>query len=142
MNLLGSLGSKADSTGSTKKPQPSTTELFSNAKLVAEAAQATLSNEKEKIDQGKVAGAASDLLAAGSHYGKLDEEKGMGAYVKKAETYLDKYESSHSIKTAKPAPDSTTAVAENAPSAPSGGEDEKKENDFGGYLKTAQGFLK
>ncbi|KAK1296540.1 hypothetical protein QJS10_CPB15g01345 [Acorus calamus] len=77
------------------KPPPSKDELLSSAKLLAEAARATLSHESQKVDKARVAGATADLLDAASHYGKL-EEKSFGKYVEKADTYLHQYHSSHS----------------------------------------------
>ncbi|KAJ6689940.1 hypothetical protein OIU85_006248 [Salix viminalis] len=72
--------------------QPSASELLASAKLVAEAAQASLGNGRDKIDKVKVAAAAEDLLGAASKYGKV-EEKGLGQYIEKAENYLHHYHS-------------------------------------------------
>ncbi|KAM7487479.1 hypothetical protein LguiB_024963 [Lonicera macranthoides] len=76
-------------------PKPTNSELLQSAKLVAEAAQATLRHESDKVEKAKVAGAAADLLNAASTYGKLDE-KGLGKYLDKAEDYLHKYNLSQS----------------------------------------------
>ncbi|XP_021910464.1 nodulin-related protein 1-like [Carica papaya] len=105
-----------------KKPSPS--ELLSSAKQVAEAAKATLHHGNTKIDKAKMAGAAADLLAAASHYGKL-EGKSLGKYVGKAENYLHQYHTSHS-----------TSSAANEHSSHGSG------TGYGDYLKVAQGFLK
>uniref|UniRef100_A0A7N0TRX8 Nodulin-related protein 1 n=1 Tax=Kalanchoe fedtschenkoi TaxID=63787 RepID=A0A7N0TRX8_KALFE len=148
--------------------QHSTSELFSSAQVVAGAAQATLSNQSDKVDKKEVAGAAGDLLGAAREYGKLEEDKGLGAYVGQAETYLRSYGAP-----APPAGDAPTAekVAPGAehpapaaaePPAPAAAEppapavaveEEKKvveeEEKEGGaaagaadYFKVAEGFLK
>lgn len=69
--------------------------LFSDAKVVAEAAKSSFGGGSDKVDTGKAAGAAANLLDAASHYGKLDE-KGLGKYVDKAEEYLHQHHGSHS----------------------------------------------
>ncbi|KAE9613208.1 hypothetical protein Lal_00027779 [Lupinus albus] len=69
----------------------SSSELLSSAKLVAEAAQAGLRNESDKVDKVKVADAAGDLLEAAEKYAKLDDQKGVGQYVDKAADYLHQY---------------------------------------------------
>lgn len=76
--------------------KPSNCDLFSSAKVVADAAQAQFRNEPEKYDKAKVAGATADLLDAASEYGKLDETKGVGKYVDQAENYLRQYNTPHS----------------------------------------------
>ncbi|XP_010258184.1 PREDICTED: nodulin-related protein 1-like [Nelumbo nucifera] len=121
-----------------QKHQPSKAEILSSAKVVAEAAKATVHHETDKVDKGKVAGAAADLLGAASHYGKL-EEKGMGKYVDKAENYLHQYHSSHSTS----APNSThsTTTTHSSTHSHSGG-DSHSESGYGEYIKMAQGFLK
>ncbi|XP_021910131.1 nodulin-related protein 1 [Carica papaya] len=105
--------------------KPSSSELLSSAKVVAGAAKATLQHGTTNIDKAKTAGAAADLLAGASHYGKL-EEKSFGKYVDKAENYLHQYETSHS----------TTPAAANEHSSQDTG------TGYGDYLKMAQGFLK
>lgn len=66
-------------------------DLASSAKLVAEAAKLALQDHSlEKVDKGRVAGAAADLLHAASQYGKL-EGKPVGGYLEKAEEYLHQY---------------------------------------------------
>ncbi|KAF2295009.1 hypothetical protein GH714_030128 [Hevea brasiliensis] len=120
----------------TRPHQPSSSELLSSAKLVAEAAKASLSHETDKVDKGRVAGAAADLLGAASHYGKL-EEKSFGKYVEKAEDYLHQYHSSilphhhhhHSSHSA-------TSTAHS--SSHSSGAADHSEGGYGEYLKMAQ----
>ncbi|KAL4363088.1 hypothetical protein GQ457_04G010890 [Hibiscus cannabinus] len=102
-------------------------DLFSSAKTVADAAKSTFNNESDKVDKGKVAGAAADLLGAAENYGKLDKNTGVGQYVDKAENYLHEYQASNqsgSAPAAKP-------------------ESEGKESAAGGadYMKMAQGFF-
>ncbi|MBD4021986.1 hypothetical protein GUI04_24065, partial [Xanthomonas citri pv. citri] len=70
-------------TKSTNTEQPSSTELLSSAKQVAEAAKLAASNQTEKIDKAKTAGAAADVLDAAQKYGKFDETQGVGQYLKK-----------------------------------------------------------
>lgn len=140
---------KAGQGSNQHRPPPSKSELLSSAKLVAGAAKATLHHEQEKVDKGKVAGAAADLLGAASHYGKL-EEKSYGKFLHKAEDYLHGYQSSHSSTTT-----TTSAAAHSASSTTSTGHDhvpssgqsgghggKKKEGGFGDYLKLAEGLLK
>ncbi|XP_010044444.2 uncharacterized protein LOC104433408 [Eucalyptus grandis] len=79
--------------------KPDNSELMASAKVVAEAARHTFSHETNKIDRARVAGAASDILDAACHYGKL-EEKSYGKYVEKAEGYLHQYGSSNSSSAA------------------------------------------
>ncbi|KAL3501479.1 hypothetical protein ACH5RR_035928 [Cinchona calisaya] len=75
-------------------------DLFSNAKLVADAARSRFQNDPEgkKYDNAEVAGAAGDLLEAAQTYGKLDKSSGVGSYVEKAHNYLHEYESSNTTK--------------------------------------------
>ncbi|GMN41958.1 hypothetical protein TIFTF001_011175 [Ficus carica] len=75
--------------GGDHHQNPSTTELLSSAKEVASAARLAASNQSDKIDKGKAAGAAADLLDATS--GKLGD-KGVGQHLQKAEDYLRQYE--------------------------------------------------
>ncbi|XVF43194.1 hypothetical protein PTKIN_Ptkin02bG0021000 [Pterospermum kingtungense] len=129
-----------------KQHAKSTTELLSGAKLVAEAAKSTLHHESDKVDKGKVAGAAADLLDAASHYGKLDQEKGVGKYVGKAENYLHQYHSSHSTTAgagaaAHSGAHSTKPEKHSEESHGSGGHGSGS-GGYGDYLKMAQGFLK
>ncbi|KAE8681290.1 putative Nodulin-related protein 1 [Hibiscus syriacus] len=115
-----------------KGHKPSKSELLSSAKLVANAAKSALNHESDKVDKGKVAGAAADLLDAAQDYGKLDKNTGIGQYVEKAESYLHKYETSHqSAPAAKPESHAT-------------GDGEKGKESAGGvgdYMKMAQGFF-
>ncbi|XP_050235683.1 nodulin-related protein 1-like [Mercurialis annua] len=122
-----------------KHQQVSSSELFSSAKQVADAAKSSLSHQK--VDQGQAAGAAANLLGGASQYGKL-EEKSYGKYVEKAEDYL-RQQSSHSTAAA------TTAGHQSGPDTPitqstptqSSGEDGKS-SGVGDYFKMAQGFMK
>ncbi|XP_042513819.1 nodulin-related protein 1-like [Macadamia integrifolia] len=128
------------------KHQPSKSELISSAKVIAEAAKAGLHHETNKIDKGKVAGAAADLMGAASYYGKL-EEKGVGKYVEKAEQYLHHYHSSQSSSTSTTTTNnsghSTTTTSTQSHSHSSGGGGNHSESGgFEDYIKLAQGFLK
>ncbi|XP_062162158.1 nodulin-related protein 1 [Alnus glutinosa] len=149
-----------------KHHQPSNSELLASAKLVAEAAQASMGNETNKVDKARVAGAAADLLEAASHYGKL-EDKSFGKYIDQAETYLHQYNSSHSSTTTGSSGHSAShADGGDGHSAHSGsgygdshssghsasttshadsGDGHSSHSGSGGYgdyLKMAQGFLK
>lgn len=149
----------------------STDELLSSAKLVAEAAKSSFGHESDKVDKGKVAGAAANLLDAASHYGKL-EEKSFGKYVENAEDYLQRYHTSHTSTTtaaiahghghSDSAPPSLPAVTTHStPSLEGGGGghashtasshegrhgdsdgDAHSGNKYGEYFKMAEGFLK
>ncbi|XWS34164.1 hypothetical protein CRYUN_Cryun21dG0016700 [Craigia yunnanensis] len=124
---------------SEKDPKPSSSDLFSSAKLLAGAAKSSFSNESDKVDKAKVAGAAADLLDAAQDYGKLDKDKGIGQHIEKAENYLHQYETS-----GQPAPTTTGSGTPNKAEAhpeshESGGDG--KDSGSGGYLKMAQGFL-
>ncbi|KAJ7943381.1 putative Nodulin-related protein 1 [Quillaja saponaria] len=150
--LQKSMDSDSHSTEPHKHQQPSksNSELFSSAKLVAEAARCSFNKENDKVDKGKAAGAAADLLDAASHYGKL-EEKSFGKYVDKAENYLHQYHSSHSLTntttTDSGHPNTTTHsghpnTTTHSSKPDSGGDHENSESGYGDYLKIAQGFLK
>ena len=137
-----------DPKGKKQHHQPSNSELFSSAKLVAEAAKSSFNHESDKVDKGKVAGAAEDLLSAASRYGKL-EEKGYGKYVDKAENYLHGYHTSHSSTTTTTTTDdsgntTTTATATHTETHSSGGKEHGKSGSggYGDYFKMAEGFLK
>ncbi|KAL9997337.1 hypothetical protein Hdeb2414_s0008g00264621 [Helianthus debilis subsp. tardiflorus] len=82
--------------------QSSNSDLMSDAKTVAEAAHAAASNQSDKIDKPKVAGAAADLLDAAKEYGKFDETQGVGQYLKQADDYLHQYEKSGTTPAAAP----------------------------------------
>ncbi|ERN10300.1 hypothetical protein AMTRI_Chr10g920 [Amborella trichopoda] len=119
-------------------------ELFSSAKVVADAAKSAMSHKTENLNKGKVAGAAADLVEAASHYGKL-EQKSIGKYLGKAETYLHNYEETHGGSGTKPGGHSVTGShgsdhSSNEPShsSHSGG---AKEGGYGDYIKMAQGFF-
>ncbi|CAN7044437.1 unnamed protein product [Brassica rapa subsp. trilocularis] len=119
-------------------------ELMASAKIVAEAAQAAARNETAKLDKAKVAGATADILDAAGRYGKFDEKSGVGQYLEKAESYLHKYESTHSH--------SSSGGSHGGGSHGGGaGELAGKKGDeksgsgshgFGDYAKMAQGFMK
>ncbi|PWA56551.1 protein involved in response to salt stress [Artemisia annua] len=104
MSFMSSLKSAAasavtggdDDKKNTGSDQSSNSDLMASAKLVAEAAQNATSNQSDKIDKPKVAGAAADLLDAAKTYGKFDETQGVGQYLKKADDYLHEYEKSES----------------------------------------------
>ncbi|XP_043706477.1 nodulin-related protein 1-like isoform X2 [Telopea speciosissima] len=119
----------------------SNSELMSSAKVVAEAAKYGLHQEMNKIDKGKVAGAAADLIDAASYYGKLEEEKGLGKYMEKGEQYLHQYHSTHSSttthSTATPThtTSTTTTTTSHSHSSGSGG-------GYEDYINMAQGFFK
>ncbi|XP_022776786.1 nodulin-related protein 1-like [Durio zibethinus] len=125
------------------KHAKSSSELLASAKLVTEAAKNTLHHESDKVDKGMVAGAAADLLCAASHYGKLDQEKGVGMYVEKAENYLHQYQSSHSTPTTTHS-DHSTKPEKHSGSHASGGDHghDSGSGGYGDYIKMAQGFLK
>ncbi|MQL74119.1 hypothetical protein Taro_006462 [Colocasia esculenta] len=135
--------------GHAQKPRPSSGDLLSSAKVVADAAKASLRHESDNVDKGRVAGAAADLLGAASHYGKL-EEKGMGKYVDKAEGYLRGYHSSHSAHattaagaqpsaaTSHSSPSHASEAAHSAAAAAGAG---GGKSGYGEYVKMAQGLL-
>ncbi|XP_009621118.1 nodulin-related protein 2-like [Nicotiana tomentosiformis] len=114
MNFLSSLaksagGQSADEPKKTAGEEASTTDLFSSAKVLAEAAQSQFNKDSGKVDNKKVAEAAADVLDAAQKYGKLDETQGVGQYVEKAETYLHQYGSAN--------PSTTTDAAAAKPPA-------------------------
>lgn len=128
-----------------KHHKPSNSELLSSAKLVAEAARATLNHESDKIDKAKFAGAAGDLLSAASDYGKL-EEKSFGKYVEKAEDYLHEYHSSQSKTTTTTinsghSSTTTTTTTHSSTHLSSDGGDGHAGGGYGEYFKMAEGFL-
>ncbi|CAH8374578.1 unnamed protein product [Eruca vesicaria subsp. sativa] len=123
-------------------------ELMASAKIVAEAAQAAARSETDKLDKAKVAGATADILDAASRYGKFDEKSGVGQYLEKAESYLHKYESSHSHSSSG---GSHGGVGSGGSHGGGAGEPAGKKGDeksgggshgFGDYAKMAQGFMK
>ncbi|KAJ9563803.1 hypothetical protein OSB04_008963 [Centaurea solstitialis] len=118
--------------------QPSASELMASAKLVAESAKYATSNQTEKIDKVKAAGAAADILDATEKYGKFDETKGVGQYLQKAEDYLHDYEKSG---TAAPAP---VKEGEAAAAAPPPAAKEEGGSGFGAAdaMKAAGSFFK
>ncbi|XVE91581.1 hypothetical protein REPUB_Repub01dG0022000 [Reevesia pubescens] len=129
-----------------EKHAKSSSELLSSAKLVAEAAKNTLHHESSKVEKGKVAGAAADLLDAASHYGKLEQDKGVGKYVEKAENYLHHYHSSHSTTNTSHSGHDSNKPVKHTESHASGGDHghghDSGSGGYGDYMKMAQGFLK
>lgn len=136
--------------GHAQKPPPSTGDLLSSAKVVADAAKASLRREADGVDKGRVAGAAADLLDAASHYGKL-EEKNLGKYVEKAEGYLREYHSSHTAHSTAAGAQSSASAASHSSSPHSGGGTHSAAaagaggggggGGYGEYVKMAQGLL-
>ncbi|KAK4479812.1 hypothetical protein RD792_015350 [Penstemon davidsonii] len=117
--------------------KPSNSDIISNAKLVASAAQSHFNNEPDKYDKEKVACASADIIDYAEKYGKLDETKGVGKYVEQAEDYLRDYGNKPAAPVAaagehKPttAPPETTEATEKK----SGGEGE-------GLMKMAGGLF-
>ncbi|MFY2203381.1 hypothetical protein ACM91E_28730 [Escherichia coli] len=93
--------------------------------MVADACQSALHHETDKLEKQKVAGAAADLVGAASEYGHLDQEKGLGKYVEKAEDYLRKYE----------------AGEKKPPEGEGGSKSTGEAGGYGQYMKMAEGFL-
>ncbi|KAL4586775.1 hypothetical protein LXL04_011419 [Taraxacum kok-saghyz] len=116
-------------TKSTNTEQPSSTELLSSAKQVAEAAKLAASNQTEKIDKAKTAGAAADVLDAAQKYGKFDETQGVGQYLKKADDYLHEYEKSGATATTPP----PAKEGEAAPPPPAEEKKSEKEESGSGF---------
>nr|AGU69247.1 salinity-induced protein [Salicornia brachiata] len=113
----------------------STSELMASAKTVAEAAQFACTQQTDKIDKAKVAGAAEDVLEATKSYGKLDENSGVGQYVTKAEGYLHNLHASSdspSEAAGKDKEKEPSAAAEKEPSSGGGG---------GGLMGMAKGLF-
>ncbi|KAI4387524.1 hypothetical protein MLD38_005351 [Melastoma candidum] len=125
----------------------SNADLVNSAKYLAEAARSAFSHESGKVDTGRAAGAAADLLDAASHYARL-EEKSFGKYVDQAENYLHQYQSSHSTTSVGSNHAPTSAGAAPQHSFPSSHAPPKKDDEedsgggYGDYIKMAQGFLK
>ncbi|KAM1082253.1 hypothetical protein ACFX13_021275 [Malus domestica] len=152
--------------GKPGRAPPTTSELMSSAKIVAEAAKSSMNKGgDENIDRARVSEAASNILSGAAHYGKLDEKEGLGSYVGKAEDMLRKYgsggdgesggggshNSSESFKSSmgkeRRDDDENYPVSgeHETKKKPSKKEDEEEEGGSGGvgdYLKVAQGFLK
>ncbi|OIW10783.1 hypothetical protein TanjilG_27729 [Lupinus angustifolius] len=122
----------------------SSSELLSSAKLVAEAAQASLRNESDKVDKVKVADAAGDLLEAAEKYAKLDEQKGVGQYVDKAADYLHQYSGGATTsppKTTTAAAATATDPSESDPPKAESKSEESGGGAFGQFTKLAGNFL-
>uniref|UniRef100_A0A0D9XIN1 Uncharacterized protein n=1 Tax=Leersia perrieri TaxID=77586 RepID=A0A0D9XIN1_9ORYZ len=68
-------------------------DLMSSGKVVAEATMSVFQQKSvDGVDKKEVAGAAADLLHSASTYGKLDD-KPVGQYIDKAESYLKDFSS-------------------------------------------------
>ncbi|KAI3796076.1 hypothetical protein L1987_38739 [Smallanthus sonchifolius] len=127
MSSIKSAAASAVTGGDEKKTNPdqsSNSDLMSSAKMVAEAAQCAATNQSDKIDKPKVAGAAADLLDAAKDYGKFDETQGVGQYLKQADDYLHQYEKSGT--TATPPAEAPPATEEKKDEAPAPPAEEKK----------------
>ncbi|OAY59404.1 hypothetical protein MANES_01G030000v8 [Manihot esculenta] len=96
---------------STNHHRPSSSELISNAKMVADAAKSSLRHERHKVDKGRVAGAAANLVGAAS---RKFEGRRLGRYLGKAENFLRHYHSSHSTTTTAGSSHSATATSQSS----------------------------
>lgn len=125
-----------DPPSKTSDQKYTSSELLSSAKLLSEAAQASLRNESDKVDKAKVADAAGDLLDAAGQYAKLDEQKGIGQYVEKGADYLHHYKGDS-------APSNPSTTAPPSESHPPKQEESKSEGGggFGQFTKLAGDFL-
>ncbi|CAO2830239.1 unnamed protein product [Amaranthus hypochondriacus] len=122
----------------------SSSELLTSAKTVAEAAQLAASQQTDKIDKAKVAGAAEDILEAAKSYGKLDENSGIGQYVGKAEGYLHQFSTSSSeteTKTVAAPPKGEEKDKASDPPAEPHKEESKGEDGIGGLMNVAKSGL-
>ncbi|XP_047962951.1 nodulin-related protein 2-like [Salvia hispanica] len=165
MNFLSGLAKGGDSkTQPGGEEKSSTTDLFADAKVVAEAARAQFSNEPEKCDKAKAAGSAADLLDAASQYGKLDSTQGVGKYVDQAEGYLRQYGApkstpanhvtetetanhvtetpNHVTETANHVTETANHVTETEIPKPEAGDYAKKAEELLGEKSGAEGLLK
>lgn len=88
MDAFNKLSGKTDSSAN-KTGEKLSSDLKSSAKVVADATQSAYNNVADKVDTGKVASAAGDLVGAARDYGKLAQE-GVGKYVKQAGDYVTK----------------------------------------------------
>ncbi|KAI0525149.1 hypothetical protein KFK09_004541 [Dendrobium nobile] len=134
-------------TDSIHHKSSSSSDLFSSAKVLADAARSAVSHDGGALDKSKVAEASEDLLDAASDYGKL-KEKGYGSYVDKAQGYLHQFHSSDQKPAHPPPPHegkstpeekSTDPVEQSAPA------EHKSSGGFGGfgdYVNVAEGFFK
>ncbi|MFX9845905.1 hypothetical protein ABTP16_08490, partial [Acinetobacter baumannii] len=97
----------SDAPDTTPNHKPTNSDLFSDAKVVAAAAQAQFNNQTEGLDKAKAASSAANILDAAEQYGKLDSTTGVGKYAEQAEDYLRKYggpgETKPTTETAPPA---------------------------------------
>ena len=117
-------------TGEAHAPK-STSELMESARTVAEAAQFACTQQTDKIDKAKVAGAAEDVLEATKSYGKLDDNSGVGQYVDKAEGYLHKYH----------APDAAAGAEKDQSASSAGAEKDQSSGGVGGLRNMAKGLF-
>lgn len=126
---------------------PSSSELLSSAKIVANAAKAKFQNDPNyKFDKNEVADAAENILHAASHYGKLDEKGGaMGKIVGQAENYLHQYHSSQSTTTTTTKPgkahSSSTTTTETFHTKPGKDHHGHSGGGYGDYIKMAEGLM-
>ncbi|XP_019166492.1 PREDICTED: nodulin-related protein 1-like [Ipomoea nil] len=116
----------------------SNADLFSSAKVVAEAAQAQLQNKNSEIDKREVAGAAANLLDAAQKYGKLDETTGVGQYVEKAEGYLRGYGQPAAAAAGEAVEENAKQGEDSLKKEPSG----ESHGGAGDFMKAAGDFLK
>ncbi|XP_057531039.1 nodulin-related protein 1-like [Amaranthus tricolor] len=115
----------------------SASDLMTSAKTVAEAAQLAASQQTDKIDKAKVAGAAEDILEAAKSYGKLDENSGIGQYVGKAEGYLHQFSSSSETETKTEAAPPKDGDQEKDKASP---HKEESKGEDGGLMNVAKGL--
>jgi len=132
------------SSSSGEKMKPSGGQAAASAKVLLDAAVAKLhktqsegGGEGEKIDNAKLAAAASDVLAAAKHYGKMDG-KNYGKYVDMAEGYLQKFGQKQGS--------GNVAVNDNYARPPSShstqhAQEDEEENNYLKYFKKAEEYL-
>ncbi|KAI3744457.1 hypothetical protein L1987_57538 [Smallanthus sonchifolius] len=133
MSSIKSTAASAVIDGDEKKSNPDqslNSDLVSNAKLVAEAAQCVATNQSDKIDKPKVAGAAEDLLDAAKEYGKFDETQGTN-------DYLHRYEKSGTTATPPPAEAPPAMEGKKAEAPPPA---EEKKEEYGSGFGAADAF--
>ncbi|CAI9096500.1 OLC1v1032662C1 [Oldenlandia corymbosa var. corymbosa] len=126
-------------------PTPSSSELLSSAKIVANAAKSQFNHDPNyKFDKAEVAGAAENILHAASQYGKLDEKGGgLGKMVGQAENYLHKYHSSQSTTTTTTTtnPGHSTTTTHTTGTKPHKEEHGGSGGGYGDYIKMAEGLM-
>ncbi|XP_073315363.1 nodulin-related protein 2 [Primulina huaijiensis] len=121
--------------------RPSNSDLLNSAKVVADAAKSHLRHEPQKHEKGMVANAAADLLCGASEYGKLDDSKGMGKYVDKAEDYLRQYHTTHSTTTVVDSHGNKTTTTTTSATVTTDPEKDPATGGVGDYVKMAEDFL-